>query len=172
MIIHQFSVPADVTNPDTIRRHIRDKLTELDAPAVPFNLLSKGPKDNKIPVLFNCKDQLTKGEFTDCMKGAGFSVSAYNNPFMHKFMSNARKQYLASDSDKISIPKNKRHVMLRTNYTAENILVFIKADDAPKWSLIETLSIPIAKKWISVHVEQTCVSRIIDVTSSIPTEFN
>ena len=171
LIVHQFEVPKDTSNGETIRRLVRDKLTELKVQNVTFSVLRKSPKDQKVSVLFTCTDQDKKKDLDDCLKDAGIKTSVYNNQYLHKFMSNARKIYLDTTSERIEVPKADRHVMLRTNYNSENILVFVKDAKNQKWDLVETLKIPVPKKWLSEFTPQTCISKIVDISSCIPNDF-
>ena len=170
-IVHKFKVPAEMKNPSTIRKHIKEMTAEMNAPKHTFTLMKHAPKDNYIPVLFECQDLESRTDLSDCLKNAGYQTSIYNTPILHSFISKARKLYMNASISKFDIQPDQRHILIKTNFACDKLVVLIKDASNKNWSLLETLHMPIPRKWVSDNIKQTCSSNLVDLDSALPNEF-
>ena len=172
LIVHNLSLPENVSNPVTIRKHVDDLLSKNNISVSNVRVLSKLPKNRKISVQFDCEDLQTKQKLSDCCKNINASTSQYNTPYVHTFMSKIRKLYAKASHNDIKTPQNNRHIFMKTNYDCNKIIVLIKSASESKWTMLESLSIPIPSKFVSNILPQTCSSKYIDIQTCIPEDFS
>ena len=171
VVVHKFKVPTEMKNPTSIRKYIREITSEMNAPKHTVTLMNNVPKDNYIPVLFECQDLESRTDLSDCLKNAGYRTSIYNTPILHSFISKARKLYMTANISKPDIQPDQRHILIKTNFACDKLVVLIKHASDEKWSLLETLQLPIPKKWVNDYIKQTCSSNLVNLESVLPNEF-